>query len=287
MWYVRDGDWKDLLTWGVALEVLYWGFWIAVFSLAMNELIYLVQGYGDFTKAIPGGAVATAGKYFLGTYDTTEADLRKALHGYRKFARNAIMWSGPQVYEFSELRQLDEGLAFGVVVEASVGFEEYNSLPRSDFQRDLVGDLLPSEVYNHLDHIKQLERIDRLMKYVAERIEQTSQDNNALQDIRTVVLREIFDMTRETKTVYESTFADALEKLRVRANKTPPIFEFLRAVRMEYTGHDSRIVRIGSWKIVESWLAVTPPKTFDDLLGSKGLPMPPFPEAPNGKTYYS
>lgn len=283
---MRDGDWKDILTWDVALGVLYWGFWIAVFSLALNEVIYLVHGYGDFTKAIPAGAVAAAGKYFLGTYDTTEADLRKALHGYRKFARNAIMWSGPQIYPVSDLRQLDEGLAYGVVVEASVGFDEYNALPTSDFQRDLVGDLLPSEVYNHLGHVKEMEKIDRLMKYVAERIEQTAQDN-ALHDIRTVVLREIFDMTHETTTVYESTFADALEKLRVRATKTPPIYEFLRAVRMEYTGHDSRIVRIGSCKIVESWLAVTPPKTFDDLLGSKGLPVPPLPEAPKGKTYYS
>ncbi len=283
---MRESDWKDLLTWDISLQVAYWIFWIAVFSLAINELIYQFQGYGDFAKAIPAGAVMAVGKYFIGTMDTREADLRKQVQAYRKFTRNALMWSGPQVHEVSDLRQLDEGLAYGVVVEAAVGFQDYNAEPRSDYNRDLVRDLLPSEVHGYLDHVKQLERIDRYMKYVAERIEQTAQDN-ALHDIRVIVLREVFDLTSGTKDLSEHLFAEALEKLKFRAAGTPPLLEFLRAVKMEYGGHDSRRVQIGSWKIVESWFATKPPKTFEDLLGAKGLPMPPAPEPSKGKTYYS
>ncbi|CAN7327367.1 hypothetical protein LJR239_001672 [Neorhizobium tomejilense] len=275
-----------MLTWDVALQVAYWTFWIAVFSLAINELIYQFEGYGDFTKAIPSGAAAAAGKYFLGTMDTREADLREQLQGYRKFTRNALMWSGPQVHEVSELQQLDEGLAYGVVVEAAVGFKEYNSEPRSEYTRDLVRDLLPPEVHGYLDHVKQLERIDRYMKYIAERIEQTAQDN-ALHHIRVIVLREVFEMTSGSKEISERLFGEALENLKSRAAGTPPLLEFLRAVKMEYGGHDSRGVQIGSWKVFESWLAVKPPHTFDDLLGITGLPMPPVPETPRGKTYYS
>lgn len=283
---MRGSDWRDLFTWEIALQVAYWVFWIAVFSLAINELIYLLQGYSDFSKSIPAGASMAAGKYYVGTLNTREADLRQQLQGYRKFTRNALMWSGPQVVQVSELRELDEGLAFGVVVEASVGFDEYNSEPRSDYLLNLVRDLLPSDVYGYLGHVKQLERIDRYMKYVAERIVQIEQDN-PLHDIRTIVLREVFEVTSGDKNVSEALFGDALDQLRIRAKHTPPMYAFLQAVKMEYTGHDSRGVAIGSWGQVESWFASRQPRTFDDLLGTTGLPLPSVPETPKGRTYYS
>ncbi|XKM38248.1 hypothetical protein A4U53_004150 (plasmid) [Rhizobium ruizarguesonis] len=140
----------ELLTSDTLLLGIYWIFWIALFALAAGQLLYFA-GYGDFATALSLALPAAAFKYFVGTLSsgkTVEDD--RQLQFYRSFIKNALAWSGPTVFQVNDTRQLDDGLAFGTVIDSTVGFEVYNSDVTSGYSGNVVREVLPSEVYEYL-----------------------------------------------------------------------------------------------------------------------------------------
>lgn len=263
---------------------VYWAFWIALFMLAAARLLYLVRGYSDFGTALSLAIPATGFKYYAGTLDTDRTSgLQDQLQAYRSFAKRALLWSGPTVFPANDTSQLDEGLAFGVVISSTVGLDTYNIEPKNAYSRDIVGELLPLEVYNYLGQVRELEKIDRYLKYVAKRMG-TGDNNNLLHDIRAVILQAVFDLTKKDTDAFERQFSAALMVLSSKARKTPPIQHLIMATKAEYERNDSRAIEIGNWRIVSSWIKINPPNTFDDLLGESGLPIP-APLKGNFRTY--
>nr|WP_064245452.1 hypothetical protein [Rhizobium leguminosarum]OAP96842.1 hypothetical protein A4U53_37405 [Rhizobium leguminosarum] len=264
----------ELLTSDTLLLGIYWIFWIALFALAAGQLLYFA-GYGDFATALSLALPAAAFKYFVGTLSsgkTVEDD--RQLQFYRSFIKNALAWSGPTVFQVNDTRQLDDGLAFGTVIDSTVGFEVYNSDVTSGYSGNVVREVLPSEVYEYLGHVKELEKIDRCLKFVARRMGPGDNDSLLLHDFRTVILRAVFDLTKADKDAFEEEFAAALQVLFFKAHNTPPIRNLIAATKVEYERTDSRRIQVGDWRVTSSWIKSVPPKTFDDLLGETGLSMP-------------
>jgi len=273
-----------LLTSDTLLLGVYWIFWIALFALAAAQLLYLFRGHSDFGTAISLALPAVGFKYFIGTV-TSEKDAGAArqMQAYRSFIKSALVWSGPSVFPVSDTRQLDEGLAFGTVISSTVGFDAYNSEVKSGIPGSIVGEVLPPEVYGYLGHVKELEKIDRCIKFVAERIG-AGDDDNLLHDLRTVILRAAFDLTKSDKDALEREFSVALQVLLFKAHKTPPVRGLIAATKAEYERLDSRRIQTGDWRVMSTWIKSKPPKTFDDLLGQEGLPIP-VPSEENFRTY--
>lgn len=230
-------------------------------------------------------ALPAAGfKYFVGTV-TSEKDAgsERQLQSYRSFIKSALVWSGPTVFPVNDTRQLDEGLAFGTVISSTVGFNVYNSDTKSVLSGSIVGELLPSEVYGYLGHVKELEKIDRCIKFVAKRMGPGDNDN-LLHDLRTVILRAAFDLTKSDKDAFEAEFSAALQVLFLKAHKTPPVRSLLAATKAAYERLDSRRIQVADWRVMSSWIKSTPPEAFDDLLGETGLSVP-VPPKENFRTY--
>jgi hypothetical protein len=238
----------------------------------------MIRGHSDLGTAISLAIPAAGLKYFVGIVASEkDAGSERQLQSYRSFIKNALVWSGPTVFPVNDTRQLDEGLAFGTVINATVGFDVYNSDTKTVSSGNIVAELLPSEVYGYLGHVKELEKIDRSIKLVAERIG-PGDDDNLLHDLRTIILRDVFALTKSDRDAFEAEFSAALQVLLLKAHKTPPVRSLLAATKATYERLDSRRIEIGDWQVMSSWIKAKPPRTFDDLLSGKGLPIPIPPE---------
>ncbi|UAX95804.1 hypothetical protein LAC81_30090 [Ensifer adhaerens] len=142
------------------LRGIYWIFWIGVFTLAAAQLLYLVRGYSELGTALSLVVPAAFLEYYAGTLRTEkDAEAEHQLRSHQSFAKGALVWSGPTVFPVNDTRQLDEGLAFRKVIASTVGFDAYNGGSKGSYS-DIVRELLPSEVYAYLGHVKELEKID-------------------------------------------------------------------------------------------------------------------------------
>lgn len=276
--------WKDK-----ALITVYWLFWATVCTLAAQEAIYLARGYGQWEWALAAGLFIAGAKWWVTFSSRNTLDEERRISSL--FIKRLLLRSGPVPNSIYRIDDPDADPAFAVIVDETIGLEGYEeglANAKADWSN---GHHMPPEVVAQLSKWPQMNAIDRKLVAVAKRIG-SADHKNLLHDIRVIVMREMYRRIDPNAT---DPFPMALNEIIAEVPRLSPIYRLLDATRKEYTGQDSRGIRIGSWEIAESWLEVVPPAKFEDICGGDGRALPPPPAIiedslkpkPPGRTYYS
>lgn len=273
--------WKDRV-----LTTAYWLFWATLCTFAAQQAIYLARGYGQWEWALAAGLLSAGAKWWCTFSSKDSLDEERRISSL--LIKRLLLRSGPVPNSIYRIDNPDADPAFAVIVDETIGLKGYET-GLADAKVDWsIGQ--PTEVAAQLSKWPQMNAIDRKLVAVAKRIG-SADYKHLLHDIRVIVMREMYRRVDPNAT---DPFPAALNEILAEVPRLSPIYRLLDATHKEYTGEDSRGIRIGSCEIVESWLKVVPPAKFDDICGGDGRALPPTPAIiedalkpkPSGKTYY-